>query len=78
MYVVYNFIHDIQTMGEEDINIYKDYDNAKNEYDRLKKLFKIKHNQDYNKSFIMEGDDWIRFDDHEYSVKIGIRKLSIN
>jgi len=78
MYVVYNFVHSMQSEPKENINIYKDYDSAKDEYDRLKKLFKIKHNQDYNKSFITEGDNCIRFDDHEYSVKIGIRKLSIN
>ena len=76
MYVVYNFIHG--QPETEDINIYKDYDSAKDEYDRLTKLFKIKHNQNYNKSFITEANNWIRFDDHEYSVKIGIRKLSIN
>ena len=44
MYVVYNFVHSIQVETPEDINIYKDYDNAKDEYDRLKKLFKIHHN----------------------------------
>ena len=77
VYVVYNFIHDHSCGGaKEDIDIYSDYNEAKNKYDCLRKQYIFDVIRDC-RSYITEGNDCIRYDDHEYSVKIGIRKLLI-
>lgn len=75
IYVVYNFIHS-SNGGNDDINIYLDYEKAKEEYNSVRKKY-MNCTPEQVKCYVTEGNDFVRYDDHEYSVKIGIRKLTV-